>query len=184
MSRCGRAAAALVLVGTGWIINGCSDSAGPWMARPFDPSIDQSVTAAPGYPWPYEPQSIRIHPLTRRVDPSGGEPMPSASATSDRATDMEVRIECLDRDGLGTRAIGAVWLELRFNDQSWSVGPLDLGDPELNRRIFEVVTRTYRIGVTLPSGVSPTPGESIRIRATLRVPDGGTLQDSTELPWR
>lgn len=127
---------------------------------------------------------MRVHPLTRRIDPASGGSLPSASADASNRTDIEVRIECLDADGHETRSIGSLVIELRVGGARWAVGPIDLGDPEVNRRSFEAVTRTYRIGVALPTDATPEPDMVVSIRAQLRLPEGRVLEESFELPWR
>lgn len=173
-----------MLLGASCSVCGCKDTAGPWVAQPFDPASEQSVTGSDGGIWPFAPRSMRIHPLTRWIGHDGSGAWPSASVGNDPNEDLEVRLEFLDADELETRAIGVVWLELRAGETQLSVGPIDLRSLELNRRLFEAVTRTYRLGVVLAPDALPSGVDEVRIRATMHLPDGRTLQDSMDLPRR
>lgn len=187
MRRCWRVAIALLLAGPGGSIAGCRGSGETWTARPHEPSNGESSAAgalAESTAWPYAPASMRVHPLTRRVDSTSGASLPSASADAASRTDLEVRIECLDSDGHETRAIGSLVIELVGGGARWTVGPIDLSDAEINRRIFEGTTRTYRVGVAMPQEASLETGTVLSIEARLRLPEGRVLEASFELPWR
>lgn len=110
--------------------------------------------------------------------------MPAASSPSRSGADLEVRIECLDRDSIDTRSVGLLWLELEAGGERWTVGPVNLTDAATNLEFFEAVTRTYRINVRLPERARPAPGSAVIIEAFLRLPSGPLLQDRRELPWR
>jgi len=166
------------------VAGGCGND-GAWPARTHDPTlIERSSPSAPSVATAFEPTAIRIHPLTRRVDPNGVMPMPAASAPTGVQADLEVRVECLDRDQIETRTVGLLWLELTSNGTQWTVGPVDLSDPELNLRTFETITRTYRMSVTLLDATVPEVGGSIDIEAFLRLPSGPLLRDRFKLAWR
>jgi hypothetical protein len=111
-------------------------------ASPIGPSAAQPAS------WPFWPKSMRLHPLTRlALDPETGEQV------------IECRIEFLDPDGQTSRAVGQLTLQL-YPDagtptadnlalQTWNQ---DLRDLALNRRQYDVVTRTYlfRLQITQP----------------------------------
>ncbi len=185
MKRCGQAASALlvsVLVLSG---GGCSSGSGAHQAEPFDASVDRSV-ARPSAPvdWPFAPVSMRLHPLTRRIDMAGGSSLPSASGDRTQPIDLEVRVELVDADGYETRSTGRLWLDMTVGGQQWTVGPIELDDARVNRDTWEAITRTYRVGVSLPPAATPETGAVVSIRASLHLPDGRVLDASRELPWR
>ena len=166
------------------VAGGCSNG-GTWSAREHDPTLQAQLSAdAPSPSTPFEPVAIRVHPLTRRVDPLGAPPMQSASSDGRGRTDLEVRVECLDRDGIETRAVGLLWLELTSNGTRLTVGPIDLSDRDLNLQTFETITRTYRVSVRMPDAAIPAADGIVEIDAFLRLPSGPLLRDRHELRWR
>lgn len=166
------------------VAGGCA-SHETWPARSHDPTLVGKP--APGSPAPamaFEPRRIRVHPLTRRIDSAGGPPVASAATSADAGGDLEVRVECLDADEIETRTIGVLWLELQHEGERWTVGPVDLTRPDVNRATFETVTRTYRMSVTLTDAQRPPLGSTLRIDAFLRLPSGVLLEDRFDLAWR
>ena len=85
--------------------------------------------------WAYAPESMSIHPLSR--------------FSSDNS--VTVHLSMLDGDGFACRGIGS--LEVHLTSPSGMLVKKithQLDDPELNRTLFDKVTRTYRIPVELP----------------------------------
>jgi len=112
------------------------------------PAPSSGASAAPSASWPFWPESMRLHPLTRlALDPETGEQV------------IECRIEFLDPDGQTSRAVGQLTLQLypeagtptadNLALQTWNQ---DLRELALNRRQYDVVTRTYlfRLQITQP----------------------------------
>lgn len=114
--------------------------------------------------FPYEPEQISVHPLTRYW----------ISGTGER--EVEARIELLDRDGYPTRGIGRLELDLESKDgrrvETWI---LPLSDLEINRSHFDEVTRTYLVRLSLPNNAIPDGAD---LAATLVLPDGARLVGS------
>jgi len=155
-----------------------------WTARPHDPSlIDQRPDASSVHD-AFQPVEIRIHPLSRWIDPSGQTPLPAASAEAGSRAELEVRVEAVDRDGIETRSLGLLWIELECTGAQWTVGPVNLSDPLVNRSTFELITRTYRLSVVLPPSARPGPGSEVVITAFLRLPNGELLEARRGLAWR
>lgn len=90
---------------------------------------------------------MRLHPLTRMTsDPQSGEQI------------IECRMEFQDADGQTSRAVGQLTLQIYPESltptgagalQTWNQ---DLRDPQINRRQYDDVTRTYllRLQITQP----------------------------------
>jgi hypothetical protein len=94
--------------------------------------------------WPYWPTAMRIHPLTRVV-----------AASDANGPLIEARIEFTDRDGITTRAIGEMQIELlapsgrRAEPLPWTV---DLTSLVSNATHFDDITRTYLFKLGLEPG--------------------------------
>ncbi len=90
--------------------------------------------------WPFRPVAMRIHPLTRFVEPDEFGPV------------IEVHLEFSDIDGYDTRAVGEVLLRLTARGSA-EIEPLewtiDLDNLALNTRHYRAVTRTYEIPVSV-----------------------------------
>ncbi|MDG2423313.1 MAG: hypothetical protein P8M22_04980 [Phycisphaerales bacterium] len=114
--------------------------------------------------FPYEPERISVHPLTRYwVSPTGD-------------LEVEARIELLDPDGYPARGIGRLELDLESqNGRRVETWILVLSDPEINRSHFDDVTRTYLVRLSLPNNDIP---EGADLVATLVLPDGDRLVGS------
>ena len=110
--------------------------------------------------------------------------MAAASGPPGQATELEIRVECLDADGLEVRTSGWLWAEIESAGQRWTVGPVDLQNRQTNLGHFEGITRSYRLSVTLPAEARPAPGSEVEINAFLRPPDGTLLTDRRSLAWR
>ncbi len=92
--------------------------------------------------WAYAPESISIHPLTRFAN----------------ANRVIVHVSMLDGDGFECRGIGSLDIQLK-NNSGMLVKKIthQLDDAELNRVLFDKVTRTYRIPIELPSDEMASP---------------------------
>ncbi len=141
--------------------------------------------------WPFVPQSIRIHPITQaQVDGKGPR--------------ILCHVECRDRSGETTKAIGI--LRVQLLEQSRTVEPgmeqiaatwvTDLSDLDTNDKMYDPATRTYRLSLRqLPAFVveslgdaSKRGGRSAVLRATLEpaVLAGQSAQpmsDEFKLSW-
>lgn len=111
--------------------------------------------------YPFEPERISVHPLTRYwVSPSGD-------------LEVEARIELLDRDEFPTRGVGRLELDLESQSgrrvETWV---LKLDDLETNRKHFDDVTRTYLVRLSLPGNTIEQDADLV---ATLVLPDGDRL---------
>ena len=86
--------------------------------------------------WAYAPDSMSIHPLSRFANNNM----------------VIVHLSMLDGDGFACRGIGSLEIHLT-NPSGLLVKKVthQLDDPELNRTLFDKVTRTYRIPIELPS---------------------------------
>lgn len=88
--------------------------------------------------WPFWPQALRIHPLTRlAVDAKSGLSI------------IEVRLEFLDPEGHTTKGVGQVRIDLAAGGSGADSSPpiatwnWDLRERSVNRRFYDDVTRTY-----------------------------------------
>lgn len=109
----------------------------------------------PGDPWPFQPASMRIHPLTRFVEPDEFGPV------------IELHLEFTDADGHDSRAVGEIVIALSTrggvdsDPLEWTV---DLDDLTTNARLFRAVTRTYEIPLSV-RWASPPPGTTVTLEA-------------------
>ena len=88
--------------------------------------------------WPFWPEALRIHPLTRlAVDAKSGLSI------------IEVRLEFLDPEGHTTKGVGQVRIDLAAGGSGADSSPpiatwnWDLRDQSVNRTLYDDVTRTY-----------------------------------------
>jgi len=121
--------------------------------------------------WPFAPESIRVHPLSR------------IKYGADGTLQVQGRIEFLDRDGCSTRGIGMLKIILAgssnggsHTESSWES---DLNDLETNSQYYDEVTRTYLYGLSLENA-GDVPLEP-SLHARLILPDGRTLSDNAEI---
>ena len=123
--------------------------------------------------WPFWPTRMRIHPLTR--------------VTTDESTGrmiVETRIEFLDAQGVTSKAVGHLALELVETAPSQSVPNIveiwnqDLRDPMLNQRQFDVVTRTYLFRLELDRQLFP---QAPQLNAFFVSMDGQKLDASMKI---
>ena len=141
--------------------------------------------------WPFVPRSIRVHPISQaQVDAKGPR--------------ILCHIECRDRTGETTKALGTLRVELLRPSASVEPGMddaaatwvTDLSDLDTNDRLYDPATRTYRLSLRqLPAFVveslgdaSKRSGRSAVLRATLEpaVLAGQSAQpmsDELKLSW-
>ncbi len=105
---------------------------------PMAPISSGQLGDRPDIAWPFQPTSMRIHPLTRLVRSDEGK------------LQIEIRVEFRDSDDHPTRGVGLIDLFLVLDGrpaQRWSY---DLDDLKENRRRYDDITRTYRflVGVS------------------------------------
>ena len=124
-------------------------SGGPTSLGPNSSWIGDAQTSD----WPFWPQALRIHPLTRlAVDAKSGRSI------------IEVRLEFLDPEGHTTKGVGQVRIDLAAGGSGADSSPpiatwnWDLRDRSVNRRFYDDVTRTYLFRLTVdPSELGPQP---------------------------
>lgn len=125
--------------------------------------------------WPFWPEALRIHPLTRlAVDAKSGLSI------------IEVRLEFLDPQGHTTKGVGQVRIDLAAGGSGADSSPpiatwnWDLRDRSVNRRFYDDVTRTYLFRLKVDSSeLGPQPelqayflsatGQRLQATHTLRV---------------
>ena len=155
-----------------WVLMGigCEGNGGAWpkVADIFQP--DEIVEANPT--WPYWPEKMRIHPLTRVV---AGE--------TEGSLFIEARLELLDPDDIPTRGKGQVGFELVTETyQAIGNAPLawemDLRDLSNNRQHFDEITQTYLFRLELEWSQFP---EDAELRAYFLRADGQALRDRRQL---
>ena len=103
--------------------------------------------------WPYWPEKLRVHPLTRLVtDPRTGRNL------------LEARIEFFDAQGATTKASGQLTLRLFANaSQPDTADPLEtwnlnLRDLAVNAQQYDDITRTYLMRLEIdPTRLTATP---------------------------
>ena len=118
--------------------------------------------------WPFWPQALRIHPLTRlAVDAKSGRSI------------IEVRLEFLDPEGHTTKGVGQVRIDLAAGGSGADSSPpiatwnWDLRDRSVNRRFYDDVTRTYLFRLNVESlELGPQP----ELRAYFLSATGARLQ--------
>jgi len=152
------------------VVAGCTPSEGSGTLSTSRVDVDSEV---PEGDWPYWPNSMRIHPLTRFV----------REASTDRLS-LELRVEFLDFDGHTSKAFGRVRIDLfdrsggRMGVTSLATWEADLTDDDVNRARYDVVTRTYLFFLELEEGERPQQPE---IRVFYLGADGATLEASALL---
>ena len=121
-----------------------------------------SVTAA-GYMQRaiYTPITVNIHQLSG-IRTDGGDGTGAA---------VVLHVSFLDGDGFMCRGVGTLFVEtVSESDNRIETTTYDLRDPEINRELFDMVTRTYRIKQPTQSN---TP--SVKVRVSLKTDGGKTL---------
>ncbi|MHC5024977.1 MAG: hypothetical protein ACYTGG_13920 [Planctomycetota bacterium] len=118
------------LAGAAVILSGCENGQ---TVEPSPPPRPARTDAT----WPYWPREVRIHPLSRLVYDEDG-----------RLVMIEARVEFLDVEGHTTKGNGQLQIDLHDAEGERGRGviltwDLDLSDAEINRKRYDVVTRTY-----------------------------------------
>lgn len=165
-----RGAAAVVLASS-LSASGCLRSKGGGLT----PMQSGDKAEAPGTvkAWPFVPRSIRVHPISQaQIDAKGPR--------------ILCHIECRDRTGETTKALGTLRVELLRPSASVEPGMddvaatwvTDLSDLETNDKLYDPATRTYRLSLRqvpafLADGLAAGGGKGTRaaiLRATLEPP--------------
>lgn len=125
-------------------------------------------TVAEVVQWPFAPESIRVHPLSRiKFGPGDSKPQ------------VQGRVEFLDQDGFSTRGVGTLKIILAGSSGSGSHAEsrweCDLNNLETNSQYYDEVTRTYLYSLSLHE-TDDVPLEPI-LHVTLALPDGRVLSD-------
>ena len=158
-------------------ILGCASAPGP-DHDPTDGATPAGMTSsglgdAQTSDWPFWPQALRIHPLTRlAVDAKSGRSI------------IEVRLEFLDPEGHTTKGVGQVRIDLAAGGSGADSSPpiatwnWDLRDRSVNRRFYDDVTRTYLFRLKVESlELGPQP----ELRAYFLSASGPRLQATQTL---
>lgn len=136
------------------------------------PAQHAAAIDGPGEPgtaqeeWPFMPVQVRLSPLSRGV--RGGE-----------GCRLEALVECLDRFGGQTRAVGMLWVEAGQGEQAQAV-EADLTSMDTNASVWDPVLRVYRLRVQLPAETCPANAR-LPVEVRLRLPAGGILQAKAEV---
>jgi len=151
-----------ILVAASALLCGCEPNSRSGQGAPLKPasstdaasprtSADNSHTSVAV--WPFWPEKLRVHPLTRLVtDSRTGQNL------------LEARVEFFDSQGATSKASGQLTLRL-FGDatQPDSADPLEtwnlnLRDPAVNAQQYDDVTRTYLMRLQIdPARLTPQP---------------------------
>lgn len=128
----------------------------------------QTGTVAEVAQWPFAPESIRVHPLSRiKFGPE------------DRKPQVQGRVEFLDRNGFSTRGIGTLKIILAGSSSSGSHAEsrweCDLNNLETNSQYYDEVTRTYLYSLSLDKADDVPLEPSLHV--VLALPDGRVLSD-------
>jgi hypothetical protein len=178
--RSARTLARVALLAPALALGACEKQARPRSEEPLQavsgsagddaaPAVGAKGENAEAASWPYWPVRLRIHPLSRIVR-SAGAPLL-----------IEARIEFLDQDDNTSRGFGQLRIDLydgargALQKEQLQVNQ-DLRDLELNRRHFDVVTRTYLFRIEVPENELPAEPE---LRAYFLAADGRRLNQAT-----
>lgn len=129
----------------------------------------------------FAPEAIRVHPLTRIIDPGDGA-----------AVVIDAHIELYDAWGHPTKGLGSLRFEL-FRSGGGGIGAapdagvmraqVDLSDPEINStRYYDSATRTYRMILEAPADAGVTT--TMTLVATFVTTDNRRLRDEYTLGAR
>jgi hypothetical protein len=109
----------------------------------------------------YAPIAINIHQLSG-IRINGGDETDAA---------VVLHVSFLDGDGFACRGVGTLFVEtVSENDNRIETITYDLRDPEINRELFDMVTRTYRIKQPIQSNIP-----SVKVRVSLKTDGGKTI---------
>lgn len=120
---------------------------------------------------PFAPTEMRIYPLTHLEIGTGGAGGTEVGAGA--GSRIVCHLEFVDRWFDTCKAYGKVELQayasegigLPGHDVESAWWEIDLTDHDLNAKWFDPVTRTYRVQVDVPSGLTPDEGKTLRLRA-------------------
>lgn len=110
--------------------------------------------------WPFEPTEVRLHPLSRAVRDAAG-------------CRVEALVECRDRSGDATRAVGMLWAEAGTTEERRAV-EADLSVMDTNAAVWDQVLRVYRLRLELPQASCPAQGQ-MPVDIRLKLPGGRML---------
>lgn len=130
---------------------------------------------------PFDPVSVRVHPLThlqRAQDVAGGSSGSGAKAPPQQR--INVFVEFKDRWGDTCKAVGLLQAQLyrssseagqERQDATWDA---DLSDLEKNADWFDPVTRAYRLQLQVPDWLGELSGSSpLKLRVVFTPSSGG-----------
>ncbi len=123
--------------------------------------------------WPFRPNKIIVHPLSY---------FPGIF-TNAESKNVDIYIECLDKDGQSTRSIG--YLSLNVQDPkstSSSSFECNLSDLVQNKKYWDSVSRCYRIVLALPKGFECQTDALLMVSATLNVDSDDVLATQNNVP--
>ena len=150
------------------LISACIALAGLHGCQAADTRKPQSQTTIEFVPWPFAPESIRVHPLSR-IKFGAGDSKPQ----------VQGRVEFLDQDGFSTRGVGDLKIILAGSsgsgshaESSWEC---DLNNLETNSQYYDEVTRTYLYSLSLEKAGDVPLEPSLHVFLVL--PDGRVLSD-------
>lgn len=138
---------------------GCQSSSGKGLSRGQD---------ATGGVWPFQPRSIRVHPLTRLQ-------------TRDGATVLETWIQLLDLDGYPVRGLGLLTVRLEsagpgyMHQYAWTVDLESAKDADVR---FDPVVNGYLLLLEVDQHTLPTRP---RVHAVLKTPGGERFSNRLSL---
>lgn len=146
---------------------------------PAEPSGGRGGAGA----WAFAPASLRLHPLTRVLNPPRGLPV------------IELYAELTDRWGDTVKSTGRLRVELvRVGEgldgatESVVRWEIDLSQLDENARLFDPATRTYRVRLEQAPAwiVAPEPGYAAQLKAVLTGtgPNGRAIVLQDELRLR
>jgi hypothetical protein len=143
----------------------------PWDGPHLEPPAGQEV--GPDAPWPFWPQRMRVHPLSKFVTDRGtGELL------------IEARVEFVDPSGDTCKTVGIIDIDLHDADESrytseaiasWNA---NLWDLQVNHERYDEVTRTYLFRLRVDE--RPVPDEP-ELRVYFLSGDGKRLQATYRL---
>jgi hypothetical protein len=118
----------------------------------------------------YIPITVKIHQLSG-IRIVGGDEEYGEARGDGTDTAVVLHVSFLDGDGFTCRGVGTLFVETVSEiDNRIETTTYDLRDPEINRELFDMVTRTYRIEQPIPSN---TP--SVKVRVSLKTDGGKTI---------
>lgn len=165
----GRAMSVIVVVVAGAVLGAAGCTPEPVAAPDATVADTPPLTADE---WPYWPDAVRVHPLSRLVLDDAG-----------KLVMIEGRIEFLDPEGDTTKAVGRLRIDLHDAEGERGLGPLltwtvDLREPKINRERYDKVTRTYLCRLEIEPRDLPTAPE---LRVYFLSADNRPLNTATAL---